>query len=121
MLPGTPITYYGEEIGMTDFVKDVNDDDDDDNDQDDDDDEDNYMTVDRNPSRTPMQWSNRDPNAGFSNCPSRKTWLPINPNFATGINVQDQEGKDKSILTSYKVLSNLRYVIYLSSIYLLSI
>ncbi len=49
-LPGTPIIYYGDEIGMGD----------------------NYFLGDRNGVRTPMQW-NPDRNAGFSKASPQKT------------------------------------------------
>jgi len=39
----------------------------------------------RDPYRTPMQW-NSDSNSGFcSNC---TPWLPVNPNFNDGLNVE---------------------------------
>ncbi len=44
-LPGSPILYYGDEIGMGD----------------------NITLPDRNGVRTPMQWDNSKPHAGFSN------------------------------------------------------
>jgi maltose alpha-D-glucosyltransferase/alpha-amylase len=53
-LPGTPVIYYGDEIGMGD----------------------NYHLGDRNGVRTPMQWS-ADRNAGFSECNPHKLYLPI--------------------------------------------
>jgi alpha-glucosidase len=42
----------------------------------------------RDKCRTPMQWSNA-PNAGFSPAGVR-TWLPVNPDYAQGVNVSDQ-------------------------------
>ncbi|MEW5978682.1 MAG: maltose alpha-D-glucosyltransferase [Acidobacteriota bacterium] len=52
--PGTPVIYYGDEIGMGD----------------------NIYLGDRNGVRTPMQWS-ADRNAGFSNANPQKLFLPI--------------------------------------------
>ena len=53
-LPGTPVIYYGNEIGMGD----------------------NYHLGDRNGVRTPMQWS-PDRNAGFSTTNPQKLYLPV--------------------------------------------
>jgi len=53
-LPGTPILYYGDEIGMGD----------------------NFYLGDRNGVRTPMQWS-ADRNAGFSRANPQQLFLPI--------------------------------------------
>jgi len=60
------------------------------------------MTRDKN--RTPMQWSN-GAHAGFS---SVEPWLPVNPNYATGINVKDQHADPHSLLSFYKRLLHLR-------------
>ncbi|GAT33900.1 maltose alpha-D-glucosyltransferase [Terrimicrobium sacchariphilum] len=59
-LPGTPIIYYGDEIGMGD----------------------NFYLGDRNGVRTPMQWS-ADRNAGFSRANPQQLFLPviIDPEF----------------------------------------
>lgn len=62
------------------------------------------MTRDR--CRTPMQWANA-PNAGFSP-PGVHTWLPVNPNYAQGVNVADQEGDPNSMLNFYRRLLALR-------------
>src|SRR5262249_20737518 len=53
-LPGTPVVYYGDEIGMGD----------------------NIYLGDRNAVRTPMQWS-ADRNAGFSKANPQQLYLPI--------------------------------------------
>jgi maltose alpha-D-glucosyltransferase/alpha-amylase len=53
-LPGTPIIYYGDEIGMGD----------------------NIYLGDRDGVRTPMQW-NIDRNAGFSRCDFAQLYLPV--------------------------------------------
>ncbi len=53
-LPGTPVLYYGDEIGMGD----------------------NVFLGDRNGVRTPMQWS-ADRNAGFSRANPQRLILPI--------------------------------------------
>src|SRR5580704_1045115 len=53
-LPGTPVIYYGDEIGMGD----------------------NFYLGDRNGVRTPMQWS-ADRNAGFSRANPQKLYMPI--------------------------------------------
>ncbi len=77
-LPGTPVIYYGDEIGMGD----------------------NYFIGDRNGVRTPMQWS-PDRNAGFSRANPQKLYLPIiidsEYHFET-INVENQSRNFSSLL-----------------------
>lgn len=53
-LPGTPVLYYGDEIGMGD----------------------NYYLKDRDGVRTPMQWDNQE-NAGFSTANPHSLYLPV--------------------------------------------
>lgn len=60
----------------------------------------------RDQCRTPMQWLNA-PNAGF--CPADiRPWLPVNPNYAQGVNVSDQEQDSGSLLNYYRALLRLR-------------
>ena len=77
-LPGTPIIYYGDEIGMGD----------------------NYFLGDRNGVRTPMQWS-PDRNAGFSMASPQQLYLPVNIeseyHYET-VNVENQERNSSSLL-----------------------
>ncbi|KAG0719013.1 Maltase 1 [Chionoecetes opilio] len=101
LLPGTPITYYGEEIGMenTDISW-----------EDTKDPEgcrwgkEFYKEHSRDPERTPMQW-NDGPSAGFTS--GNSTWLPINPNY-TEINVAAQRNAKQSNLKLYHDLTELR-------------
>ena len=77
-LPGTPVIYYGDEIGMGD----------------------NFYLGDRNGVRTPMQWS-PDRNAGFSNANSQKLYLPpiADPEYNyESINVENQQNNPDSLL-----------------------
>lgn len=77
-LPGTPIIYYGDEIGMGD----------------------NYYLGDRDGVRTPMQWS-PDKNAGFSGADPQQLFLPlvIDPHHHyTSVNVENQEKNPSSFL-----------------------
>jgi maltose alpha-D-glucosyltransferase/alpha-amylase len=77
-LPGTPVIYYGDEIGMGD----------------------NIYLGDRNGVRTPMQWS-PDRNAGFSAANSQQLYLPviIDPEYHyEAINVEVQHNNPESIL-----------------------
>jgi maltose alpha-D-glucosyltransferase / alpha-amylase len=77
-LPGTPIIYYGDEIGMGD----------------------NIYLGDRNAVRTPMQWTS-DRNAGFSKGNPQKLFLPvvIDPGYhAQGLNVEAQQENPSSLL-----------------------
>jgi alpha-glucosidase len=60
----------------------------------------------RDKGRTPMQWAN-EPNAGFSP-PGVQTWLPVNPNYAQGVNVADQTDDPDSMLNFYRRLLHLR-------------
>src|SRR6185312_5442361 len=77
-LPGSPILYYGDEIGMGD----------------------NVYLGDRNGVRTPMQWS-ADRNAGFSRANPQKLYLPIiiDPEYHyEAINVEAQQNNPHSLL-----------------------
>ncbi|HEX3765656.1 MAG TPA: maltose alpha-D-glucosyltransferase [Kofleriaceae bacterium] len=77
-LPGTPVLYYGDEIGMGD----------------------NIYLGDRDGVRTPMQWSS-DRNGGFSRANPQKLYLPtiIDPEYHyEAINVEAQQGNPSSLL-----------------------
>jgi len=87
-LPGTPVLYYGDEIGMGD----------------------NIYLGDRNGVRTPMQWSS-DKNAGFSRANPQKLMLPIiiDPEYHyEAINVEAQQANPHSLLRWTKRLLALR-------------
>jgi maltose alpha-D-glucosyltransferase/alpha-amylase len=87
-LPGTPVIYYGDEIGMGD----------------------NFYLGDRNGVRTPMQWSS-DRNAGFSRANPQKLYLPviIDPEYHyEAVNVDAQQGNSSSLLWWMKRLIALR-------------
>ncbi len=87
-LPGTPVLYYGDEIGMGD----------------------NIYLGDRNGVRTPMQWSG-DRNAGFSRANPQKLYLPviIDPEYHyEAINVEAQQANPHSLLWWTKRLLGLR-------------
>ncbi len=76
--PGTPILYYGDEIGMGD----------------------NIYLGDRNGVRTPMQWTS-DRNAGFSKCDPARVYLPVIMDYIYGyqvINVEAQLSDQSSLL-----------------------
>jgi len=117
-LKGTPFLYNGEEIGMSDYllsnIADVRD----------------NLSLwaykmereimgsseeeatrfafqrGRDKSRTPNQWRNA-PNAGF--CPPDvRPWLPVNPNYAEGVNVEDQDGDPESMLNFYRRILAMR-------------
>ncbi len=77
-LPGTPIIYYGDEIGMGD----------------------NYYLGDRDGVRTPMQWT-ADRNAGFSSAEPQQLFLPVvfNQDYHyESINVENHDKNPSSLL-----------------------
>ena len=77
-MPGTPVIYYGDEIGMGD----------------------NFYLGDRNGCRTPMQWSS-DRNAGFSKANPQQLYLPItiDPEYHyEAVNVENQQKNLSSLL-----------------------
>jgi maltose alpha-D-glucosyltransferase/alpha-amylase len=87
-LPGTPVIYYGDEIGMGD----------------------NIYLGDRNGVRTPMQWSG-DRNAGFSRANPQRLYLPVNidPEYHyEAINVETQQNNPHSLLWWMKRVVSLR-------------
>jgi maltose alpha-D-glucosyltransferase/alpha-amylase len=87
-MPGTPVIYYGDEIGMGD----------------------NIYVGDRNGVRTPMQWS-ADRNAGFSRANPQKLYLPviIDPEYHyEAVNVEAQQGNPRSLLWWMKRLIAMR-------------
>ncbi len=87
-MPGTPIIYYGDEIGMGD----------------------NVFLGDRNGVRTPMQWS-ADRNAGFSRSNPHRLYLPVitDPEYHFEVvNVEAQENNRHSLLWWMRRLITLR-------------
>src|SRR4030095_12615506 len=87
-LPGTPVLYYGDEIGMGD----------------------NIYLGDRNSVRTPMQWS-ADRNAGFSKASPHRLYLPIIIDPASpyeAFNVEAQQNNQYSMLWWMKRLIAMR-------------
>ncbi len=87
-LPGTPVLYYGDEIGMGD----------------------NVYLGDRNGVRTPMQWSS-DRNAGFSDANRQRLFLPVitDPEYHyEAVNVEAQQANPTSLLWWMKRLIALR-------------
>lgn len=87
-LPGTPVLYYGDEIGMGD----------------------NIYLGDRDGVRTPMQWS-ADANAGFSRAKPQQLYLPviIDAEFHyQAVNVETQQRNTESLLWWMKRLLALR-------------
>ncbi len=87
-LPGTPVIYYGDEIGMGD----------------------NIYLGDRNGVRTPMQW-NGDRNAGFSAVSPQRLYLPVNmdPEFQyEAVNVETQQQNPHSLLWWMRRMIGLR-------------
>jgi alpha-glucosidase len=119
-LKGTPFLYNGEEIGMSDYlltnIADVRD----------------FLSLwaydmerevmgsteeeathyafqrGRDKCRTPNQWRNA-PNAGF--CPPDvRAWLPVNPDYGEGVNVEDQQVDPRSMLNFYRRMLAMRRV-----------
>ena len=87
-MPGTPVVYYGDEIGMGD----------------------NIYLGDRNGVRTPMQWSD-DKNAGFSAGDSAALYSPVIVDPPYGyhtINVEAQERTSTSLLRWMRRLIGVR-------------
>jgi maltose alpha-D-glucosyltransferase/alpha-amylase len=87
-LPGSPILYYGDEIGMGD----------------------NVYLGDRNGVRTPMQWTGGI-NAGFSTADPERLWLPLISNAVYGyqaINVESQERNKTSLLNWTRRIIDVR-------------
>lgn len=87
-LPGTPVIYYGDEIGMGD----------------------NFFLGDRNGVRTPMQWS-PERNAGFSRSNPQRLYLPpiIEPEYHyEAVNVETQQSNPDSLLWWIKRMIALR-------------
>jgi glycosidase len=101
LLPGTPVTYYGEEIAMKDQFISYEDTLDPQGCQMG---PDRYEKFSRDPARTPMQWDDTF-NAGFST--SDTTWLPMGENYPT-VNVKLQKENLVSHLNIYRTLVALR-------------
>jgi maltose alpha-D-glucosyltransferase / alpha-amylase len=87
-MPGTPVIYYGDEIGMGD----------------------NIYLGDRNGVRTPMHWSS-DKNAGFSRANPQSLYLPIilDPEYHyEAVNVEAQQSNSSSLFWWMKRILGLR-------------
>jgi maltose alpha-D-glucosyltransferase/alpha-amylase len=87
-LPGSPVLYYGDEIGMGD----------------------NIWLGDRDGVRTPMQWT-PDRNAGFSSATPGRLYLPVNQDPLYGyqsINVEAQQSNSTSVLNWTRTMLAVR-------------
>jgi maltose alpha-D-glucosyltransferase/alpha-amylase len=87
-LPGAPVIYYGDEIGMGD----------------------NVFLGDRNGVRTPMQW-NDNRNAGFSSCQPSRLYAPVSADADYNyhaVNAEAQENLSSSLLHWLKDFIRLR-------------
>ncbi|HEY7431135.1 MAG TPA: maltose alpha-D-glucosyltransferase [Streptosporangiaceae bacterium] len=87
-LPGSPVLYYGDEIGMGD----------------------NIWLGDRDGVRTPMQWT-PDRNAGFSTCDPQRLYLPLNMDPIYGyqaLNIEAQQRNGGSLLHWTKRMIEIR-------------
>ncbi|MEZ5818752.1 MAG: maltose alpha-D-glucosyltransferase [Hyphomicrobiaceae bacterium] len=87
-MPGTPVVYYGDELGMGD----------------------NYYLGDRDGVRTPMQWS-ADRNGGFSRADPQRLYLPpiMDANFGyQAINVEAQQRDPSSLLNWMRRMISVR-------------
>ncbi|MEN3792068.1 maltose alpha-D-glucosyltransferase [Fulvimarina sp. MAC3] len=87
-MPGTPVVYYGDEIGMGD----------------------NYYLGDRDGVRTPMQWS-ADRNGGFSRADPQRLYLPVIQDAIYGfqaLNVEAQSNNPASQLNWVRRLIQVR-------------
>ncbi|HLV25526.1 MAG TPA: maltose alpha-D-glucosyltransferase [Gemmatimonadales bacterium] len=87
-MPGTPVMYYGDEIGMGD----------------------NIYLGDRNGVRTPMQW-NDGKNAGFSEADSAQLYSPVVTDMPFGfqnVNVEAQERVSTSLLVWMRRIIRVR-------------
>jgi maltose alpha-D-glucosyltransferase/alpha-amylase len=88
-LPGSPVLYYGDEIGMGD----------------------NIWLGDRDSVRTPMQWT-PDRNAGFSSCDPGRIYLPVIMDPVYGyqaINVEAQSNSAQSLLNWTRRMIQVRH------------
>ncbi|GIH05545.1 trehalose synthase/amylase TreS [Rhizocola hellebori] len=87
-LPGSPVLYYGDEIGMGD----------------------NIWLGDRDSVRTPMQWT-PDRNAGFSKAHPGRIYLPVNQDAVYGyqaINVESQRDSSATLLNWTRTMLAVR-------------
>lgn len=87
-LIGSPVLYYGDELGMGD----------------------NIWLEDRDGVRTPMQWT-AEPNAGFSTAPAGRLYLPVIADEVYGyqrVNVAAQETDPASPLNRLRILIRIR-------------
>ncbi len=88
-LPGSPVLYYGDEIGMGD----------------------NIWLGDRDSVRTPMQWT-PDRNAGFSSCDPGRIYLPVIMDPVYGyqaVNVEAQSAAAQSLLNWTRRMIQVRH------------
>ncbi|KAL6065869.1 maltose alpha-D-glucosyltransferase [Balamuthia mandrillaris] len=87
-LPGSPIIYYGDEIGMGD----------------------NIQLPDRNGVRTPMQW-NTKPHGGFSSPSTTKLYAPVINDAVYGyqrVNVDSQQHDPSSLFHAIRMMLQVR-------------
>lgn len=96
-LPGIPVIYYGDELGMTDSTIPQ------DKLQDQFEKNNPGVGIGRDPERVPLPWTN-GPNAGFS---SGTPWLPIEENYQDH-SIETQLADETSLFNLYRQLLQLR-------------
>lgn len=94
LMPGTPLVFQGDEIGMSRPLQD------------------NETVMDRGQRnltvRNPMQWNNKSDHAGFTSGTAGKPWMPLNQEFWLGVNVESQKAADDSLFYLFTNLTSLR-------------
>ena len=92
LMPGVPFLYYGDEIGMK-YLGSL---------------KSKEGGYERTGSRTPMQWNGAQSNAGFSEAPADRLYLPVDTS-GDAPSVNSQSGREDSLLNTVRAAIRLRH------------